>query len=484
MIRPADGSEIPMVLSSASSESCDDDCACPSVAVSTGLDSRLPAQQGQLLTGQFLQTNETYTQPLGDEHHLALSPFAASGPVVLNRLAWQRWQVFRKPNPLAEPVDRVLYAHRLLQMVEQPYRFSAASPSALTAWLQMTEACNLRCDYCYVSKSAKRMSFEIGQQAIDAIFRSAKSNGFPKVVLKYAGGEPTLNFGVLSKLCGYAQQAAEVNQLELDSVILSNGLRWVDQMIETIGRYRLRVMISLDGLGPSNDRQRRAPTGESAFERIERTLEQLAAAHIQPAISVTVTGRNVDGMPALVGYLLKKPYRFTLNFYRENDCAGVQHDLALNPGRVISALRQVVAIIKANLPPYPVFSGLLDRARLGYPHQYPCGSGNSYLAFDTRGRVAKCHMAMEHFVADAQSADPLHHVRADRDGVQNPGLDEKSECRQCQWRYWCAGGCPIMAHRSTGRYDAKSPNCEIYRALFPELAELEGLRLIKYGSAN
>jgi hypothetical protein len=37
-----------------------------------------------------------------------------------------------------------------------------------------------------------------------------------------------------------------------------------------------------------------------------------------------------------------------------------------------------------------------------------------------------------------------------------------------------------MAYRKTGRYEAKSPNCEIYKALFPEVIRLEGLRLLRY----
>ena len=32
-----------------------------------------------------------------------------------------------------------------------------------------------------------------------------------------------------------------------------------------------------------------------------------------------------------------------------------------------------------------------------------------------------------------------------------------------------------------GRYDVKSPNCNIYKTLYPEALRLEGLRLIEYG---
>jgi uncharacterized protein len=32
----------------------------------------------------------------------------------------------------------------------------------------------------------------------------------------------------------------------------------------------------------------------------------------------------------------------------------------------------------------------------------------------------------------------------------------------------------------TGRSDVKSPNCSIYKALFPDAVRLEALRLLKY----
>jgi uncharacterized protein len=32
----------------------------------------------------------------------------------------------------------------------------------------------------------------------------------------------------------------------------------------------------------------------------------------------------------------------------------------------------------------------------------------------------------------------------------------------------------------TGRYDRKSPNCHIYQALFPDVLQLEALRLLRY----
>jgi uncharacterized protein len=65
-------------------------------------------------------------------------------------------------------------------------------------------------------------------------------------------------------------------------------------------------------------------------------------------------------------------------------------------------------------------------------------------------------------------------------GPQVLDVDEKEGCRTCNWRYWCAGGCAVLTYRLTGRNDIRSPNCGIYKALFPEALRLEALRLLKY----
>jgi uncharacterized protein len=83
-------------------------------------------------------------------------------------------------------------------------------------------------------------------------------------------------------------------------------------------------------------------------------------------------------------------------------------------------------------------------------------------------------------IMDIHVKDPLAMIRADETGIQNVLVDEKEGCQACQWRYWCAGGCPLETFRATGRYDLKSPNCSIYKALYPEVLRLEGLRLLKY----
>jgi uncharacterized protein len=110
---------------------------------------------------------------------------------------------------------------------------------------------------------------------------------------------------------------------------------------------------------------------------------------------------------------------------------------------------------------------------------YACGVGQNYLVIDSNGEISKCQMDMAHPVTTIDADDPLAFVWADTGGIQNLAVDQK-ECRECVWRYRCVGGCPRLTFQRTGRYDAQSPLCEVYRTILPEVVRLEGLRLLRY----
>jgi uncharacterized protein len=204
----------------------------------------------------------------------------------------------------------------------------------------------------------------------------------------------------------------------------------------------------------------------------------LAACSLKPFISITVTGRSARGLPALVGYLLDRELPFNFNLFRDNSHARAD-DLGLATDLVVGALGQALAVMEAKLPMDSPLGSLLDRCVMDRPHERTCGVGESYLVFDPHGGVAKCHMMIDRPVTDVFSDDPLRDAQRDRVGLQNLSVDAKEGCRDCDWKYWCAGGCPLVTYRATGRYDTRSPYCDIYRAIIPKVLRLEGLRLMK-----
>lgn len=462
------------------------DCACPTDDLSSSrADDLIQDFDSYVLPA-------LYTDTCADNFRLAFNPLGQAGVVVLNHSAFTLLSGFDQPHTLVDGVNaagnlpagletaRRLVKLNLLNPTRSQRELRRSSPQTLTVWLHVTNKCNLSCPYCYVNKTPDAMNMECGRQAVAAVFRSAVANNFHRVKLKYAGGEATLNFHTVLILHDYARQLANEYGLELEGVVLSNGVALTNPMIAAMQARDIKLMISLDGVDEYHDFQRPFANGRGSFEYVERALDRLSDHNFKPSICITVSNRNLGGLPKVVDYVLRRELPFTLNFYRENECSTSFADLAYSDERLIGAMKAAFAVIEENPPPYSLLGVLVDRARLDMLHDRPCGVGHSYLVIDHHGGVAKCQMEIEQAITDVSVADPLRAIREDKRGVQNISVEEKEGCRQCTWRYWCAGGCPALTYRVTGRFDVKSPNCRAYKALFPEVLRLEGLRLLKH----
>ncbi len=430
---------------------------------------------------------------LSDGYQVALTPVAAPSLAVFNAPAVNLLHAFDhgctpadvlahlpagySPEPSRAAIADMIRLGLLVPAGDEP-RLLPETPTVLNAWLHVTNACNLDCAYCYVTKSGETMPPEVGRQAVDAVLRTAVRHGFSGVRLKYAGGEPSLNFSLVAELHQYARAQAEQHGLALEGVLLSNGVALSDRLLTTLLVQNIGLAVSLDGLDGSHDAQRPRADGGGTARAVRRTLEHAQALGLCPDVTVTVTGRNLDALPETVAWLLTLNLPFALNFYREHDRTNGRHDLTLADDRLIEAVRRAFAVIETNLPPYSLLNCLLDRVQMAVPHHYPCAVAHNYLVVDHQGRVAQCQMTMDRPVSTIWAADPLADVQHVPGGVPGLSVEEKEGCAECEWRYWCAGGCPLQTQRATGRYDSRSPLCAVYRALMPDLLRLEGLRLL------
>lgn len=321
-----------------------------------------------------------------------------------------------------------------------------------------------------------------GVAAVDAIVRTAVRHGFPIVNLKYAGGESTLNFALVQTLHRYAKHATARAGLQLQSGVLSNGVALTKSMLDFLRDEGIHLMISLDGSAVEHDRQRIFRNGSGSYRQVMRSIDRAVARGVTPHLSITVTGKSVDGLVDAVTFALDRNLLFNLNFYREHDAGKSNADLRAEDEAIIAALHAAFAVIEARLPKHSLIGALIDRSSFAGPHHRSCGAGHSYLVVDHNGRVARCQMEIERPVTDIFAADPLHELQLQSTGFQNLAVDEKEGCRDCHWRYWCAGGCSLLTYRVTGRNDVKSPYCNVYKAVYPALLRLESLRLLRYAT--
>jgi uncharacterized protein len=421
--------------------------------------------------GSYQLTAGSVVQPVNEAWSVLIAP-GGRQPMVVNREASIFMDWLKEPRSRAEIAGyapeaglafRAMFASGLLTNQFAP-SLEVAEPT-LTVWMHLTDRCNLRCAYCYLPHAREDMSLETGQKVIREIFGRAKQAGFRDVKLKYAGGEPLLVLDRLARLHQFAQEQARQAGLGLRGVLLTNAILLDEMALRTIRKLDLRLSISLDGLEDAHDRQRYDAGGKGTFQKVQQAIRLALSSEMRPHISVTLTRLNKDALPGLLDWILAHGLTFHINWYRPNPLSANHPELILSNTDIIDAMGKVLSRLKANLPDRNLLASLADRANLAFGHLTPCGVDENYLVFDQGGREAQCHMAMRSALR-----------------LQNLPVFQK-ECADCEWKFWCAGGCPVVNYQAAGRFDAKSPYCEAYKTLLPEVLRLEGLRLLKYRGA-
>jgi uncharacterized protein len=167
--------------------------------------------------------------------------------------------------------------------------------------------------------------------------------------------------------------------------------------------------------------------------------------------------------------------QFSFNFYRKPDCSSEHDELSLTADETVEGLQRAFRVVERRLPRFGLLSNLSDRADLRTSHLRTYGVGHNYIVIDCDANISECQMDMQHPITTIEAEDPLVLVRADTNGIQNLPVDQR-ECRECVWRYRCTGGCPRLTWQHTGRYDARSPLCKVYRTILPEVVRLETTR--------
>lgn len=144
--------------------------------------------------------------------------------------------------------------------------------------LQVTQNCNLRCEYCVYSgnydnrtHSNRNMDFSTAKKAMDLLIRNSAQNR--KLVLGFYGGEPLLNLGLIKKCVEYMESNVEGKILEF--AVTTNGTLLTSEITKYLFDHKFHVLISLDGSKNEHDKNRKFINGEGSFDIIMDHLYEI-----------------------------------------------------------------------------------------------------------------------------------------------------------------------------------------------------------------
>lgn len=346
------------------------------------------------------------------------------------------------------------------------------APTHVTLFL--TDACNLRCIYCYArggdNPSPVCIPMEAARAGIDFVAENAvRKKGEAFSVGFHGAGEPTVAWKLYTELIGYARRKAEELGLRVSCATCTNGVmpekhaRWMAEHTDT-------ATVSADGLPCHHDTQRPKPNGCGSFADLRRTLEVFDEADFFYAIRATITEQNVHSMADMV--------EFFDDHFKPRD---LQFDPLIFSGRCHSTGCQAPpedVYVKEFIRAYEVarrrhrlvgFSCLSFTALKTF---YCCAVSDGF-AVTHDGNVTAC---FEAFGPDHPHADRFLYGRYDfarhafdleldkLRRLQTRHVHNLPYCRECFCKYMCSGDCPMHSLKM-GFEMERGVRCKVTQAI-------------------
>ncbi|MGA3205283.1 MAG: radical SAM protein, partial [Bryobacteraceae bacterium] len=165
-----------------------------------------------------------------------------------------------------------------------------------TLVMNLTNQCNLSCQYCYefgADKLAtpegkpKFMDLETAKTSVD--FLLAQSGDRRSIHITFFGGETLMNFPLLKETVAYANVRAAEQGRQVDFSLTTNGTLLTPAIIEFLSENHIGVTVSMDGPKEMHDHLRVFSNGRGSYDIIEPRVRALIQNHRTRPITARVT---------------------------------------------------------------------------------------------------------------------------------------------------------------------------------------------------
>lgn len=338
-------------------------------------------------------------------------------------------------------------------------RVEVDAPRVLSAYLHVTQRCNLDCAGCYSLDEQRNASDDASLDEMKRALDGLAEAGVGNVII--SGGEPFLRSD-LPDIVEHAKRVCGIQSV----TVLSNGLRITTEALERLAPYVDCVSVSFDCCSAAAPAYIR---GEQRFDELVAAVKAIREAGIQAHIIPTVHARNVDDLAAYVQ--LSKDLGATLNF---SLLTCEPHDEVLGgllPGDAeLQTLGRALLTLDGGKPilamDAPVGVNLSVKCN--------CGAGYKSLSVAADGTVYPCHMLQRReFAMGNAFSEPVVNVLQTDVSRMFRALDaaQFEDCGTCEYLRICGGGCRARSLFESGNLESKDSYCQMTKTFYDVLGQ-------------
>ncbi len=337
--------------------------------------------------------------------------------------------------------------------------------------LNISNACNLRCRYCYANGGSYQsdegiMSEKVCRDALDLFYERFETIDF----IQLFGGEPLMNMPLIKYVCEYVRKYHNNTRIGL----VTNGTLITQEFIDLVKEYKIIVTVSYDGVPLVNDIMRVTVDGGGTSTKILTNIKKMHDQSGQPeTIEVTYNQKHVDHNVTIgdvISFLRKEvgniPLHITAaggdkacDFVLEDRQAFIKSidDIFDNPNKV-------------PMYTYAIAARIINNVYKKQREDYLCFAGITGLSVSINGDVYPCFM----FTDDKNMCmgniydENLFEQKKYKE-IRNELIafkkDHIPKCKDCFIKNSCFGCLGINLLETGSVYEISDDTCDMYRRM-------------------
>ncbi len=344
---------------------------------------------------------------------------------------------------------------------------------SLNMIVELTNACNLRCKYCFENNQTEErkcsiMRKEILKKCIDFLVADRENSH-----LTFFGGEPLLCKDLIKFGIKYGNKIAREKKKYIAYSVVTNGTELDDDFISVLNDNNVNVIYSFDGNKFSQNKYRPFTSGKGSYDVVVGNLKKFLKTRKDERyghliIRPTITSDTIELMNGIYKDLIElgcKEISFSLVSAEENK------DYAIKKGdleKLSNTYGEMIEIYYSELSNHnsynKFFESILERIETNAINKEFCDCGKRYIAVDVNGNVYPCEgfIGIEEF-----RMGNIMSERFDNCWIAPKNVEENQKCKECWARYLCGGSCYHEAWMRTGDINNRDELvCETYKMAF------------------
>lgn len=348
--------------------------------------------------------------------------------------------------------------------------------------LLLSEKCNLACGYCLAGarQDLPHMARHTAFRAVDIAYAT---EGPESITFEFSGGEPFLRWDLMQELTDYIHGHPDRRGRRVYICIQTNGTLLDRERVRWLVDNEITLGLSLDGDPASHNVSRPQVNGGESFSKVMQGVDLLQRAGVGFGALVVLNRANGTDPLRLIDFLAENGIeRVKINpIAFLGDARGNWDDLGLTQDQIIAYfkgfLHEIVAreaqLCEANV--IDMIAHLISKRRTSRCLRTHCGAGDAFVAIAADGSIYPCGratqspglrlgtVAEETDITAAGRRNP--HIQA----IQSRRPADFDDCGVCAYRALCQAGCSAQAFEKYGTVRHKTPECDFYKTMYPEL---------------